>query len=116
MPRSIGCTWSVSLGGPCGRRRHTSAATSTPRARAIVNVLERLFGNITVPSGDVISFITDHYPAANDPDATVERFEAADGARLVDGTTAFTCVSISSEKRYVAPIELLRGPWPPPLG
>ena len=75
-------------------------------ARVIVNVLERLFGNITVPSGDVVSFITDHYPAANDPDATVERFEAADGARLVDGTTAFTCVSISSEKRYVAPIEL----------
>ena len=73
-------------------------------ARVIVNVLERLFGNITVPSGDVVSFITDHYPAANDPDATVERFEAADGARLVDGTTAFTCVSISSEKRYVAPI------------
>ena len=71
-----------------------------------INVLERLFGNITVPSGDVVSFITDHYPAANDPDATVERFEAADGARLVDGTTAFTCVSISSEKRYVAPIEL----------
>ena len=77
-------------------------------AHAIVNILERLFGNITVPSGDVVSFITDNYPAANDPAATVERFEAADRARLADGTTAFTCVSISSEKRYVAPIEYLK--------